>query len=141
MPETPVATTGAPAAIASTSTFGIPSRSFVEHAARHAQRAGAAVLAQQLVLAHRARQLDAVAEPGRGDPLAHDVAVLVVLADDQRLERHVAAAQLGARVDEDVEALLGHQPADAEHAQACRWRRGAAGGSRTSRAKSALRPW
>ena len=43
--------------------------------------------------------------------------MLVVLADDQRLERHAAVAQDRARLDERVEALLGHEPADAEDAQ------------------------
>ena len=62
-------------------------------------------------------QRDAVAEAEGGDPLAHDVAVLVVLPDDQRLERDAAAAQLGARLDQHVEALLRHEAADAEHAQ------------------------
>ena len=53
-----------------------------------------------------------------GDLAPQRLAVLVVLADDQRVERDAARLQQRARVDHHVEALLGHEPADAEDAQA-----------------------
>ena len=91
MPDTPVATTGVPAAIASTSTFGMPSRS--SGARRHGMHSArrAAVLLEQLRLAHRAGQADASSRPSRAMRRADGVAVLVVLADDRGVERHAAA--------------------------------------------------
>ena len=51
------------------------------------------------------------------DPLLDRGRVLVLLADDRGLERDAAAAEDGAGVDEDVEALLGDVAADGEDAE------------------------
>ncbi len=72
----------------------------VEHPARHAERGRAAVLGEQLLLAHRAREPDAAVEAELGDAAAQSRAVLVVLADDHGLERDAAAVEHAARVDE-----------------------------------------
>ena len=65
-----------------------------QQAARHAQRAGAAVLVEQRRRAHRAGQRDR--HVALGDLRAQRVAVLVVLADDQRVERRRRAARRSA---------------------------------------------
>ena len=75
-----------------------------------------------------------------GDAVLRSRRVLVLLADDGGLERDAAAAEDGAGVDEDVEALLGDVAADGEDAEVAVARGGAAR-SRSSRAKSALTPW
>ena len=129
MPETALATTGAPAAIASTSTFGIPSRS--SGSSRHGMQSALArrYSASSSAWPERPRQPHAGVEAvARGSPGARRVAVLVVLADDQRLERDAAPLEHRAGVDHDVEALLGHEPADAEDAQATPFGGGRRGG-------------
>ena len=96
MPETALATTGAPAAIASTSTFGIPSRSL--GSSRHgmhsapARRYSSSSSAGPIGPGQLDRPRALARRSARGR-----VAVLVVLADDRGLERH-------ARLPQDAQA-------------------------------------
>ena len=88
-----------------------------EEAAGHAQRARAAVLAQQLLLAHRRRGAGhgRAARGARSAPGSRPSACPP--GRRSRLERDAAAAEDGAGVDEDVEALLGDVAADGEDAE------------------------
>ena len=70
-------------------------------------------------------------EPVPRDPVLDRGRVLVLLADDGGLERDAAAAEDGAGVDEDVEALLGDVAADGEDAEV------AVAGRRRARARAA----
>ena len=96
---------------------------------------------EQLLLAHRAGEQDVRSSPCSAIRSLDRGRVLVLLADDGGLERDAAAAEDGAGVDEDVEALLGDVAADGEDAEVAVARRRRVRVSRSSRAKSALTPW
>ena len=142
-----MATTGAPAAIASTSTLGMPSRS--SGSSRHgmhsalARRYSASSSAWPSGPGRRTRP----SRPWRRIAAAHRVAVLVVLADDQRLERHAAALQ-HARTPRPARRSPSWRPAARRRGRAAcrcaaRWRgaarRAAARSRRSARGRRAGR--
>ena len=141
MPETRVVTTGVAQAMASTSTFGMPSRSpssTTRHARlntdarRYSSKSWRGVSGPSSVTRPSSRCV--------GHQTADDLFVVARLSGDGGLERHAESAQIRARLDERVEALLRDQPPDAEDPQdgaAARARVGPA----VSAVKSELRPW
>ena len=102
-----VATAGVPQAAASVSVIPQPSR--------------ADVLASDPRPAVEVDELVVVEAPGKADPalgvelvdLRLELVAPVALADDHRLEAGMARLQRDERVDEQVEALHRHEPADA----------------------------
>ena len=120
-------TLGNPQAIASTSTFGIPSRSppsTIRHGRQSAsaRRYSCSSSACDFGPASTTRP----ASPRSATRRPDRVTVVAVLADDRRLDLDPASLEQGAGVDQDVEPLLLHQPADPEQPQAAV---GRAGGS------------
>ncbi len=89
----------------------------VDHPAGQAENRCPAVFGEQLPGRERPDEPHGSVEPVGGGAAAHHRLVISVLTGDDRLERHPLLAQSGARIDERVEALLRHQPADAEDPQ------------------------
>ena len=145
MPHTRVDTTGNPVAIASTSTFGMPSRSPSSSTRQASAKAVERRYSrEQLRLTHRTRQRHPVPQPQQAHELADPVRGLALLPD--QLQPHVDAAvgQQRDGAEQHVETLLGHQPPDAEETERPRCRGPAPpppGADASSSVMSALRPW
>src|SRR5712691_12126698 len=92
----------------------------VADAARQAEDRRLPILAEQGGLRHRTGDADVALQPAARDASDERIGVVPRLTNYRRVERNAPSGQLRARVDQHVEALLGHLTADADDAEARR---------------------